>query len=323
MEDSPGSLRFDIYSCSGAADLHVNPPMLPLVMYRLPKTIVQHRRIIGFWAWELQTVPQDWVTASKYVHEIWAPSHFTAEALEAILPGHVSVAQHPLALAPPLPSALDRASFGLPPEAVVILVSVNLASSMARKNPIGAISAFRAAFGDRLDRILLLKISNPQHFPADFCQLIDAARGPNIRVETRTLSAADNHALTAAADIVMSLHRSEGFGLVPAEAMLLGKPVIATAWSGNMDFMDADSAALVSYRLVPAHDPRGTYQLANAVWAEPEMADAVTHLRHLAGDAAARQSLGARGRVAARERLDSRSLAKAVSSLMIPLKSEH
>ena len=70
---------------------------------------------------------------------------------------------------------------------------------------------------------------------------------------------------------MLSLHRSEGFGLVPAEAMLLGRAVVATGWSGNMDFMDADSAALVGYRLVPARDPRGVFEAPGADWAEPDL----------------------------------------------------
>jgi glycosyltransferase involved in cell wall biosynthesis len=110
------------------------------------------------------------------------------------------------------------------------------------------------------------------------------------------------HALTAASDIVLSLHRSEGFGLVLAEAMLLGKPVIATGWSGNMTFMDAESAALVDYRLVPAQDPRQVY--AGASWAEPAQATAVAHLRRLADDAGERARLGASGQAMAMQRLD-------------------
>ena len=62
------------------------------------------------------------------------------------------------------------------------------------------------------------------------------AHAPNIRIETHTLAPEDRHALTACADIVLSLHRGEGFGLVMAEAMLLGKPVVATGWSGNTDY---------------------------------------------------------------------------------------
>ncbi len=102
---------------------------------------------------------------------------------------------------------------------------------------------------------------------------------------------------------MLSLHRAEGFGLVPAEAMLLGVPVVATGWSGNMDFMDADSAALVPYTLVPARDPRGVFEAEGAEWAEPDIAAAAARLARLADDPAERAALGARGRATARARL--------------------
>jgi glycosyltransferase involved in cell wall biosynthesis len=296
--------------------LHVNAPLLPLALRHLPRGLVRQRRIIGYWAWELPTVPPAWRLGARFVHEVWAPSRFTAAALESLLPGRVRVVPHPVAAAPPEPAPLDRAAFGLPDDAVVVLVSFNLASSFERKNPLGAIAAFRAAFGDRRDRLLLLKVGHPGHFPADFERLRRAVAGvANIRLDTAELPRADRHALTLAADIVLSLHRSEGFGLVPAEAMLLGRPVIATAWSGNMDFMDETSAALVGYRLIPARDPRGVFEAAGAQWADPVMGDAVAQLRRLADDAEARRALGARGLAMAQARLGAEPLAAALRAI--------
>jgi glycosyltransferase involved in cell wall biosynthesis len=254
------------------------------------------------------------------VHDIWALSNFTADAFRRWLPEdapqRVRAVPIPIAVTPPRPAPLDRAAFGLPGDAVVVLVSLNLASSFERKNPLGAIAAFRRAFGDRPDRLLVLKLGNPGHFAEDFARVRDAVAGAaNIRIETRTFPAADSHALTACADIVLSLHRSEGFGLVPAEAMLLGRPVVATGWSGNMDFMDEDSAALVGYRLMPARDPRGVFEAPGAVWAEPDIAEAAGHLLWLAGDAAARAGLGGQGRARASERLGDGALREAMGGL--------
>ena len=226
--------------------LHVNAPMLPMVSLRLPRGLTGGRRVIGYWAWELPSVSPDWHIGARFVHAAWVPSRFTATALETLLPGQVRVVPHPVALAGGTPATLDRRAFGLPDDAVVVLVSANLASSFERKNPLAAIAAFRAAFGERMDRVLVLRLGNPDHFPDDFARVAAMVSGvPNIRIETRTLPPADALAFTAAADIVLSLHRSEGFGLVLAEAMKLGKPVVATGWSGNMDFMDESSAALV------------------------------------------------------------------------------
>jgi glycosyltransferase involved in cell wall biosynthesis len=280
--------------------LHVNSPLLPLALLRAPRSLVRGRRVIGYWAWELPTVPDTWRAGLPFVHEIWGLSSFTADAFRHWLPPDAPqvVRTVPIPLvAPPVPSALDRAAFGLPADAVVVLVSCNLASSFVRKNPLGAIAAFRTAFGDRPDRLLLLKLGNPDHAAADFSKLREAASGvSNIRFDTRMLPAADSHALTACADIVLSLHRSEGFGLVPAEAMLLGRAVIATGWSGNMDFMDADSAALVGFQLVPARDPRGVFEAPGAMWAEPDIAEAAAHLVRLADDPASRAALAECGR---------------------------
>jgi glycosyltransferase involved in cell wall biosynthesis len=296
--------------------LHVNAPLLPLALLRLPRHLLRGRRVIGYWAWELPAISPEWRVGPGFVHEVWTLSRFSAGALEGLLPGRVRVVTPPVALAPPVPAALDRAAFGLPADAVVVLVSFSLASSFVRKNPLGAIAAFRAAFGDRLDRLLLLKVGHAGDFPADFVRLRDAvAVAPNIRLETRMLPDADSHALTRAADIVLSLHRSEGFGLVPAEAMLLGRPVVATGWSGNLDFMDEASAALVGYRLVPARDPRGVFEAPGAVWAEPDQQEAANWLRRLADDPALRAALGERGRQAALARLGVGSLADALASL--------
>lgn len=296
--------------------IHVNAPYLPLALLRAPRALVRRRRVIGYWAWELPAAPPDWRAGLPFVHEAWVLSRFTADALAPLLPDRIRVVTPPVALAPLAPSPLDRAAFGLPSDAVVVLVSFSLASSFARKNPLGAIAAFRAAFGDRADRLLLLKVGNPDDFPEDARTLRAAiADAPNIRLETRTLPAADSLALTACADIVLSLHRSEGFGLVPAEAMLLRRAVIATGWSGNMDFMDETSAALIPATLVPASDPRAVFEAPGAVWAEPDQAAAVAALRRLADDAEARATLGARAHEMATDRLGLASLRAAVGTL--------
>ncbi len=296
--------------------LHATAPGMALALLRLGRAAVRGRRVVGYWAWELPVAPDAWRAGPPFVHEVWAPSRFSAAALQPLLPGRVQVVPHPVAAHPPVPSALRRADFGLPEDAVVTLASFSLASSFERKNPLGAIAAHRLAFGARGDRLLLLRVGDPHHFPADFAQVRDAAAAlPNVRLDTRTLPAADMHALTLACDTVLSLHRSEGFGLVPAEAMLLGVPVVATGWSGNMEYMDPGCAALVPYALVPARDPRGVFEAPGAVWAEPDLGTAAAQLARLAGDPAARRALGLAGQAAARRRLGTGPLAEAVRGL--------
>jgi glycosyltransferase involved in cell wall biosynthesis len=230
----------------------------------------------------------------------------------------VRVVPHAVAASPPRPSALIRADFGLPVNAFVVLTSFSLASSFARKNPLASVAAFRAAFGGEPDKILVLKVSHTEHYPEDLAVLRAAIAGaPNIRLETRLLPASDSHALTACADVVLSLHRSEGFGLVPAEAMLLGRVVVATDWSGTTDFLDAGCGVPVPYRLVPAVDSRGVFEAPGAVWAEADTGAAAASLIELAADPARRRALGEAARTAAFARLGTDGLAAALRGLWL------
>jgi glycosyltransferase involved in cell wall biosynthesis len=300
--------------------VHVNAPMLPAAFLGLPRGFLRGRRVVGYWAWELPVVPDAWSAGVPFVHEIWTPSRFSAAALERLAPGRVRVVPHPVAATPPMPSALQRADFGLSADAVVVLVSFSLASSFERKNPVAAIAAFRAAFGDRADRVLVLKVVHADHAPADLEVLRREAGGAaNIVFETRVLPLADSHALTRCADIVLSLHRSEGFGLVPAEAALLGRAVVATDFSGTADFLDASCSIPVPYRLVPARDPRGVFEAPGAEWAEADVGAAAQALRALADDADLRARLGAAARVQAGQRLGTDRLAEAVRALGLPV----
>jgi glycosyltransferase involved in cell wall biosynthesis len=296
--------------------LHVNAPQLPAALAGLGRRALRGRRIVGFWAWELPVVPETWRPALGHVHEVWVPSQFTAAALEALLPGRVRVVPHAVALAPPLPSVLDRQAFGLPDGVVVVLTSFNLASSFVRKNPLAAIAAFRQAFGDRMDRLLLLKVGHAEHYESDLHLLRQAVGdAPNIRLETRMLPEADMHALTQACDIVLSLHRSEGFGLVPAQAMLLRRPVVATNWSATAEFLDESCGMPIGYRLVPAVDPRGVFEAPGAVWADAEIGQAAAALRVLAESAERRAMLGDAAYAAAQSRLGGAGLCAALDGI--------
>lgn len=300
--------------------LHVNAPTLPGALLRLPRGALRGRRVVGYWAWELPTVPANWHPAAPFVHEIWVPSRFTAAALESLAPGRVRVVPHAVGAAPPAPSALGRADFGLPPDAFVVLSSFSLASSFARKNPLAAIAAFQAAFAGAVDRVLVLKVSHAEHWPDDMNMLratIEPLR--NVRLETRLLPAADSHALTRCADCVLSLHRSEGFGLVPAEAMCLGRPVVATDWSGTTDFIDASCGMPVAYRLIPARDPRGVFEAPGAVWAEADIGAAAAALRALADNADLRARLGAAARAAVLHKLGTAPLRDALRGIGLDL----
>ncbi len=288
----------------GAALLAVvNAPVLPVGLLRLRRDFIKGRRVIGMWAWELPVMPEAWRVGAAFAHEIWAPSPFTATAIEKIAPGRVRFVPYPLAEVA-LPAEGTRASFGLPDGVFIVLTIFNLASSMVRKNPLGAIAAFKAAFGDSPDHLFVMKISGIKDYPEDLAAIQTAiGNSPNIRLMSETLPEPQLRGLMMVSDVVMSLHRSEGFGLIPATAMLLGRPVVATGWSGNLAFMTPESGMLVDYDLIPVDDPRGVYDLPEAAWAEPRVADAAAKLAALAADAGLRARLAAAGQMQAREAL--------------------
>jgi glycosyltransferase involved in cell wall biosynthesis len=301
---------------AGAAVIAVlNAPLLPVAGARLSRTLLQGRRMIGMWAWELPVIPPDWRIGAQFVHDIWAPSRFCADAFEAAAPGRVHVVPYPIAAVPLTAPMGDRAHFGLPADCFIVLCAFNLASSFTRKNPLAAIAAFRAAFGASRDAMLVLKVTGAASHAADLAR-IHAAIGDaaNIRLITGDLLQAALHGLLAASDVILSLHRAEGFGLIPATGALLGRPLIATGWSGNLDFMSPESSALISYSLVPVLDKYGVYNMRGAHWAEPDVEDAAAWLKRLFDDSALRQRMGAAGKAYAERALGSAPLQAALAA---------
>ena len=274
----------------GTIILHINSPLVPLAMLRLGRRLVHNKRIVGYWAWELRQVPSDWHYGVPFVHEIWVPSRFTAEAVRSIAAGRpVHIVPHPVAAHQPGP----RPGTGAIDHPFTILTIFNTASSFARKNPCAAIDAFRMAFDGDPSTQLIVKTSNLSSFSQGL-NLIESAKGSanNIVVIDKIMSASELTALYTKANVVMSLHRSEGFGLTLAEAMMRGLPVVATNWSGNVDFLTEETGMPINYRLVPSEDPQGTYHHPGMRWAEADVAEAAAALRCLHDNRAFCATLG-------------------------------
>jgi hypothetical protein len=268
----------------GTLLVHVNGPMLPWALRVLGRRAVAGKRVVAVWNWELPLLPADWHRGFACCHEIWVGSEFVAAAVRAA-PGAPPVHVVPYPILPaPAPAAMTRAEFGLPEDAFVTLALFDATSSLARKNPLGAIAAHHAAFGNRADRLLVVKThATADAGPAWAGVLAAAAAHPNVRVLDAHLSRPALWALVAASDCLLSLHRAEGYGFAMAEAMALGRAVVATGWSGNMDFMAGPGAYPVPFALVPAVDPQEIYDLPGARWAEPDTAAAAAILAGLAG----------------------------------------
>ena len=300
----------------GTLIVHHNAPFLPHALWALGRARVRGRRIIGYWAWEFPRIPNSWLPSLRYLHEVWVPSELARVAVAAATDLPVHVVPHPL---PPVTATPDmRARLGLPADALIVLTAFHMGSAFTRKNPLAAIAAFRRAFGDAPDRLLAIKLIDHGASPIARDALERAIAGaPNIRLINVMLRPADMTGLIAAVDIVLSLHRSEGFGLVPAEAMQLGKPVVATGWSGNMDFMNERNSAPVSYDLVPVQDPYdGAFIADGQLWAEANVEHAADWLRRLAAEPALRQRLGDAARADIARQLSPESVARTVAKLI-------
>ncbi|MEW6640320.1 MAG: glycosyltransferase family 4 protein [Pseudomonadota bacterium] len=277
----------------GTLILHVNAPLVPFALSRLGRRRIRDKYIIGYWAWELPNVPSDWRHGIPFVHEIWVPSAFTADAVRPMAGGRpVRVIPHPVAVQ----GASAALRLPRPDRPFTVLLVFNMASSFARKNPLASIRAFRRAFGDDPSCRLIVKTVNGREFPDGIRSITDAiGAARNIAVVDRAMTADEIAALYDDSDAVISLHRSEGFGLTLAEAMLRRVPVVATDWSGNVDFLNVGNALPIPCRLVPAEDPQGTYHHPDMMWAEADVDAAADALRRLRRDPELARRLGEAG----------------------------
>jgi len=270
---------------------------------------------IGYWAWELTVFPKNWDRAFPFLSEIWAISEFTACAIKQHSKApEVSVFGH--AITPPKDIIRDRVQFDLDDKAFVFLTLADSMSSLNRKNPFAVIAAHKQAFGDNPDVQLVVKTRNLSRHPKTYEDLKTAiGEAKNIQVMDRSLSERERWTLFESVDSIVSLHRSEGFGLTLAEGMALGKAVITTAWSGNMDFTLPDNSYLADYDLISCEDDYGIYKDKAAHWADVGEREAVRLMRLVYEDAALRSRITEKAamdvaRLASHEKLGEKMLKK-------------
>ena len=247
---------------------------------------------IGYWAWELEKPPVSWVRAAKLLHELWLPSEFVRRAFAGAIP--IPAHTLPTPIRAPQPSRpYPRSEFGLRDDETVFLFSFAYGSRAARKNPWAVVRAFREAFSPAVGDVrLVIKAVQGELFAAEAASLRALATGDaRITLIEGFMTRDQISGLQNACDCYVSLHRSEGFGLGMAECMALGKTVIATAWSANLDFMNERNSLLVDYTLVPVKPdeyPDGQGQS----WAEADIESAARNMRRAYADAPLRTALG-------------------------------
>lgn len=273
--------------------LHMNPPEMAVTRDLLGDRALDGRINIGIWHWELPQLPADWKPYLDRLDELWAPSRFIEQCLLDAGKREVRFMPHGLSLPPFKP--FHRSELGLPRDSTLFFFMFDTMSFQERKNPEGAIRAFKQAFQADSKATLLIKLNNAQYHQDKVGALEALADGwPNIRFLKRGLDRSRVLALIQASDCFVSLHRSEGFGLGPAEALALGKPVIATDWSSTTDFIRPEHACPVGYELVKVGKDVGPYE-AWQEWAEPDLDDAARWMRKVHEDRDWARLLGQKG----------------------------
>ncbi|MCL5125595.1 MAG: glycosyltransferase [Deltaproteobacteria bacterium] len=271
---------------------HVNADQTSALLQKMGPQFFSGRYNVGYWMWETTEFPSEYLKSFEFYDEIWTASEFCREVLARKSPKPVLKMPHSIYLNQP--NRASRLELGLPENAFLFFNMADFFSFPERKNPLGVIDAFIKAFGhDSQDVRLIVKICNCLHRPEVKKIIDDRIQGAtSIMLIEGYVDRQSLNALMANVDCYVSLHRSEGFGLPIAEAMSLGKPVIATGWSGNMEFMNDTNSFPVKYDLVPIPLKNGPYKSAGC-WAEPDCDNAAELMNYVVGNPEHVQQVGA------------------------------
>ncbi|NLL77142.1 MAG: glycosyltransferase family 4 protein [Clostridiales bacterium] len=262
--------------------------------------MLDYRYNIAYWLWELEEFPDRWVPCIQTVDEIWTPSEFISNSLRKKTKKPVITV--PYAIETAQDDCLDRKYFSLPEDKFLFLTMYDFISISERKNPAAVIDAYIKAFPEgNKDVGLVIKINHAEDKKLEKLKnkLKDYS---NVYFITDNLTRHEVDSLLCVCDVLVSLHRSEGFGLPLAEAMALGKPVIATNWSAPTEFMDGESACLVSYKLIKLKKTIGPYEKGN-YWADADTDHAADYMKKLWEDREYREKIGRNAQTYIKEHL--------------------
>ena len=268
-----------------AVIIAINPDIAINVLGKIGIKILAGKKVIGYWVWELETPPKQWGLMAKFVHEIWTPSEFSRQALKKIFNLDIKVVRHPVALFEPPKVEVNvrdkvRSKLGIKKDDFVAFQSIAFSSSLERKNTIEAIEIFLEAFKDINNAYFVVRYFGDEHYPKSLEILKRAAQKGNgkIKLVKSSMNKIELFDFYAASDLYISLHRSEGFGLNIAEAMLVGLPVMATNWSGSLELCKEDNCLLIDCAMIEVRDCEKIYYKTNALWAKPDREMAIAKL---------------------------------------------
>lgn len=303
--------------------LNFNAEAMPEFLDNVGEEFLKDKYNIGYWAWELPTFPTEWEWLFQYYDEIWVPSGYCAEALALVAPIPIVKIMHSIDLPAPSLSKTEIiipndthnqvAETNFPQDRFTFLFMFDFHSTMARKNPLAVIAAFKRAFtSTNQDVALIIKCSNSQSYPNELT-LIKEAIAPYSAIQLIDARLPKNvvNALFYHCDCYVSLHRAEGFGLTMAEAMYYGKPAIATGYSANVEFMNTGNSFLVQYDLVKVQQDSGSYQKGN-IWAEPSVEHTAALMHYVFHNQRSAQQIGFRAAEQVRVMLSPEAIGKKI-----------
>lgn len=285
-----GSMTNETYSHKITQDspyniniIHVNASEFTVAYMQLGKKLWDYRYNIAYWLWELEDFPEEWIGNIHLADEIWTPAQFITNTLKKYTDKPVYTV--PYCVTAPTSEKFDRKHFGLPEDKFLFLMMFDSGSVMERKNPLGTIEAFKRAFDKNNDKVgIVIKINELEQSVRDIDYIHSVLDGyENIYIINKTLTKVEVNSLTKCVDVFVSLHRAEGFGLVLAEAMLVGTPTIATNWSANTEFMNKDVACMVDYKMIEIEKDMPPFKKGYK-WADADIDEAASFMKKLYED---------------------------------------
>ncbi len=264
--------------------IHINPNEIVGFALKSGRGDFDNRYQIAYWLWEVPEFPAEWVYQIQMFDEIWSPSEFVSNAIRTVTDKPVYTVPYAMN-EPKTLEECDRDYFGIPEDKFLYILSYDGFSNSDRKNPEAAIAAYREAFPTDLPDVgLIIKATHAGE--SEMAHLRELMNGyENVYILTDSYSKEEFNSLIKCADAHISLHRSEGFGLVMAEAMFLGTPTVSTNWSANSEFMSEDACCMVPVKIIEIEKETPPYHKGNH-WADPDVHVAADFIRRLHDDKA-------------------------------------